>query len=373
MSDSPASKIDLFTVVGARPQFIKSAALTRVLEKEGLTQYLLHSGQHADAEMGLDLLEELGVPGPDIVLSPRQENRSMRMADMLNGVADQIRRVNPAMVVVYGDTDSTLAGALAAHHAGVPLVHIEAGLRSGDRSMPEEHNRIMTDQLSDLLFTTGPEAGSQLIKEGIAADRVVEVGDVMLDLALAVQPLLGNRIPKQWPTAGPILTVTLHRPSTVDQKEVLAGALEAMRTWMESTGGSVYFPVHPRTRYAMDRFGLGLPEGAVDPGPLSYMDMQSALYNASRVLTDSGGVQKEAWYQGTPAVILRDNTEWKALIDMGASALYGPLSILGKGGPSGLADALITDMRPPSVADSDILGGGAAALRIAKFLRQRLS
>lgn len=373
MSDFPASNFDLLTVVGARPQFIKSAALTRVLGEVNLSQYLLHTGQHTDREMGLDFLEELGVPGPDVVLSPRQDNRSTRMADMLQGVAEQIREVNPAMVVVYGDTDSTLSGALAAHHAGVPLVHVEAGLRSGDRSMPEEHNRIMTDQLSDLLFTTGPEAGIQLIKEGISADCVVEVGDVMLDLALAVQPILKNRVPPHWPSHGPVLTVTLHRPSTVDREEVLAGTLEAMRIWILNTGGSVYFPVHPRTRQAIDRFGLDLPSGIVDPGPLGYLDMQSALHRASRVLTDSGGVQKEAWYQGTRAIILRDNTEWNELIDMGASALFGPSAILEKGGPTRLSNALNADVPIPSIEGAEILGGGTAAMRIARALRQGVS
>jgi UDP-N-acetylglucosamine 2-epimerase len=238
--------------------------------------------------------------------------------------------------------------------------------------MPEEHNRIMTDQLADFLFTTGPEAGVQLTKEGVHEHRIVEVGDVMLDLALAVHPLLDGRSPAGWPSAGPVLTVTLHRPATVDRKEVLIAALEAMRIWMQETGGTVYFPVHPRTRKALDRFGLVLPSGAVDPGPLGYLDMQAALRRAVGVLTDSGGVQKEAWYQGTKAVILRDNTEWKELIHMGASTLFGPSALLGEGGAHGLAVALLGEAPVPPIAGTHWFGGGTASLRIAETLRDGL-
>ena len=293
MSSNSSSTKDLLTVVGARPQFIKSAALTRALSQKGLTQWLVHTGQHADDHMSMDFLVELGVPAPDARISPAQSGRSERLSDMIRGVAEQIERVKPRAVLVYGDTDSTMAGALAAHHAGVTLVHVEAGLRSGDRAMPEEHNRIMTDQLSDLLCTTGPPATEQLRREGVAPERIIEVGDVMLDLALAARETAANLSVQGWPAGNaPVLVTTLHRPSTVDRPELLQGALDALGQWVEVTGGTVVFPIHPRTLKVMESHDMKLPPRLVNPGPLGYLEMQAALCKADVVLTDSGGLQK---------------------------------------------------------------------------------
>ena len=370
---SPPHAADLLTVVGARPQFIKSAALTRALPDVGWSQRLVHSGQHPDDAMGLDFLIELGVPAPDVQLRPNQASRSRRMADMLVGIEAEIRKATPRAVVVYGDTDSTLAGALAAHHCNVPLVHVEAGLRSGDRRMPEEHNRIMTDQLADWLFTTGPAATRQLINEGMREERIAEVGDVMLDVALAARPLLRDRHPLLWPADGPVMLVTLHRPGLVDQSDLLKGALGAMGAWVSKVGGRIYFPVHPRTRRAMEEAGLKLPEGVVDPGPIGYLDMQAALHRADLVLTDSGGVQKEAWYQGTPAVVLRSTTEWKELLEMGACCLVDPSNLATPAGRNELLDKLETwrTVQVPSVQEAGLFGGGAAAASLLRTLTQR--
>lgn len=364
---------DLLTVVGARPQFIKSAALTRELSDVGWSQRLVHSGQHPDDAMGLDFLSELGVPPPEVQLRPDQTSRSRRMADMLIGIEAEIRKVNPRAVIVYGDTDSTLAGALAAHHCGVPLVHVEAGLRSGDRRMPEEHNRIMTDQLADWLFTTGPAATQQLIKEGMQGECIVEVGDVMLDVAVAARPLIEGRRPPDWPEKGPVLVVTLHRPGLVDQPDLLEGALGVLGSWISRVGGSVYFPVHPRTQKAMEKAGLKLPDGVIDPGPIGYLDMQAALYGADLVLTDSGGVQKEAWFQGSPAVVLRSTTEWKELLEIGACYLADPSGLATPVGRSELLDTLQTwqNVQVPSVREAGLFGGGTAASALLKTLTQR--
>lgn len=358
----------ILTVVGARPQFIKSVALTRQWSERGMEQWLVHAGQHPDDHMGTDFLSELGVSGPDARLRPSQASRSLRMADMLAGVSQEIGKVSPAAVVVYGDTDATLAGALAAHHAGVPLVHVEAGLRSGDRAMPEEHNRILTDSLSDLLCTTGPSASAQLQAEGVATGRILEVGDVMLDVALGVRERLEDRFPPGWPNRGPVLVVTLHRPATVDDAGRLAGALSAIGAWVGSTGGHVFFPVHPRTRANMERFGLALPDGVIETAPLGYIDMQSALFHADRVLTDSGGLQKEAWFQGTPGIVLRDTTEWRELVEVGASALFDPARLLEEGGAAALTAELAQDRPIVSVEESGLFGGGQAALRLVDGL-----
>lgn len=356
---TPSSRI--LTVVGARPQFIKSVALTRELASRGWGQWLVHAGQHPDDHMGMDFLTELGVPPPDARLHPSQVSRSHRLADMLTGLAEQIDQVRPAAVVVYGDTDATVAGALAAHHAGVPLVHVEAGLRSGDRTMPEEHNRILTDSLSDLLCTTGPFASAQLRAEGVNPDRILEVGDVMLDVALGVRERLGGRRPPGWPDRGPVLVVTLHRPATVDDADRLRGALEAMGDWVRTTGGQAVFPVHPRTRFNMERFGLAMPEGVIETPPFGYVDMQSALFHADRVLTDSGGLQKEAWFQGTSGVVLRDATEWKELVEVGASLLFDPARLLEEGGAVALTAELNRERSVPPVETSGLFGGGQAA------------
>ena len=362
----------LLTVVGARPQFIKSAALTRAIAESDWSEWLVHAGQHCDDEMGSSFLAELDVAAPHARLNPDQSGRTARLADMMRGIADQIQSVSPKAVLVYGDTDATLAGALAAHHAGVPLIHVEAGLRSGDRRMPEEHNRILTDSLSDLLCTTGPIPTAQLKKEGVPDERVMEVGDVMLDVALAVQAGLAARRPKGWPeTEAPVLTVTLHRPSNVDDATKLKAALDALQRWSERTGGWIYFPVHPRTQARMEAAGLALHDRAVNPGPIGYMDMQAALFHAERVLTDSGGLQKEAWFQGTSAVVLRDTTEWRELLDMGASVLFDPQRLLEGDGAGQLVTELTTERSAPSVIGSGMFGEGHAATRILEGIRSR--
>lgn len=367
--ESMNTKPILLTVTGARPQFIKSAAVTRELASSGWRQWLVHAGQHMDDGMGLDFLSELEVPMPDARLYPSQSGRTPRLADMMVGLTKQMDEVKPHAVMVYGDTDATLAGALAAHHAQLPLIHVEAGLRSGDRGMPEEHNRILTDQLSDLLCTTGPRATAQLIREGVDPSRLTEVGDVMLDVALAAGNLAKARLPKGWPEPPSlVLVVTLHRPATADDPVKLKGALDAIELWAKRTGGTVYFPVHPRTKGCLERYGLQLPNCVIDPGPIGYLDMQSALHHADCVLTDSGGVQKEAWFQGSPAVILRNTTEWTELLEIEASELFDPDLLVDSSGVQALAGRLQLKRSVPSVVGSGLFGEGLAAQRILSAL-----
>lgn len=330
----------------------------------------MHAGQHSDDHMGTDFLVELGVPAPAVRLTPSQVGRTERMADMMKGIGSEIRRVRPEVVLVYGDTDATLAGALAAHHAGVPLVHVEAGLRSGDRTMPEELNRILTDRLSDVWVTTGPGPTERLVSEGAPADGIVEAGDVMLDVALAVKEGLAHRHPPLWPQSGPVLTVTLHRPALVDDPVRLRAAMEALGYWATATGGQVYFPAHPRTVRRLGDMDLDLPAAVINPGPLGYVDMQAALHHASAVLTDSGGLQKEAWYQGTGAVVLRDTTEWTELLDIGASQLFDPNRLLEKDAASDLTAALQAASSAVQVNDAGLFGGGQAGHRILEALER---
>ena len=293
MADSPL----VLTIVGARPQFIKSAALTRALAGQRWTQRLLHAGQHPDDHMGSDFLTELGVPPPDVRLRPRQSGRSFRMADMMAGIAEEIASSAPAIVVVYGDTDATLAGALAAHHAGVPLVHVEAGLRSGDRSMPEELNRILTDSLSDAWITTGPGATEQLISEGHPEAGIVEAGDVMLDVALVAKLTLSNRFPPAWPSEGPVLVCTLHRPGLVDDQEQLAAALRAMAAWADQHEGTVYFPGIPAPKPTSKPLACRCQIGWWTRARWAIWTCRRPCFRPSRA-HGFGGVQKEAWFKG---------------------------------------------------------------------------
>jgi UDP-N-acetylglucosamine 2-epimerase len=305
-------------VVGARPQFIKAAPLSRALRRR-VREVLVHTGQHYDRDMSEAFFEELGIPAPDRHLGIGSGSHGAMTGRMLEALEAVMREVGPDLVVVLGDTNSTLAGALAAAKLGIPVAHVEAGLRSFDAAMPEEINRRLTDHVSRLLFCPSPTALANLRAEGITRG-VHRVGDVMMDAVrqnLARARRAGSRPGAPAPRS--YYLATLHRQENVDDPRRLASILRALASLSHPT----VLPVHPRTRKAIS--GLGLrPAGRLHlRAPATYLEMLSLEAGARAVLTDSGGVQKEAFILGTPCVTLRETTEWVETLERGANRLVG--------------------------------------------------
>jgi UDP-N-acetylglucosamine 2-epimerase (non-hydrolysing)/UDP-GlcNAc3NAcA epimerase len=312
----------VLTVVGNRPQFVKAAAVSRLLRAEH-EEVLLHTGQHYDDELSAVFFAELGLPAPDLELRLGTGTNAEQTARMLGALAPAIADAEPDAVLVYGDTNSTLAGGLAAAQDGVPVVHVEAGMRSFDRSMPEELNRVLTDHLSSLLLCSSQTAVANLEREGVAG-RVELVGDVMVDVAALVAPRAAadpGPLAQAGVTAGEYLLVTAHRAGNVDDP----ARLERLVALLEALPGPVALPLHPRTRARLETTGL-LARLEAAPGvrllaPVGYVEFAALLAQARAVLTDSGGVQKEAYLAGVPCVTLRDRTEWVETVDAGWNAL----------------------------------------------------
>jgi UDP-N-acetylglucosamine 2-epimerase len=313
--------VKVASVVGARPQFVKAAAVSAVLRKKH-TEVLIHTGQHYDDGMSATFFRSLKIPEPEVNLGVGSGTHGEQTGRMLIELEKVLLADPPNVVLTYGDTNSTLAAALVAAKLEIPLGHVEAGLRSHNRHMPEEINRVVTDHLSSLLFCPTPTAVEQLAAEGIHAG-VHLVGDVMYDVALATaQEARGRDVLKRLGlTRKEYLLCTVHRPSNTDEERSLRSIVEALR----SCGRTVVFPVHPRTRKALEKHGLtdDLPETLVLTEPLDYLDFQCLLMEAAKVLTDSGGVQKEAYFFGVPCITLRDDTEWIETVEDGWNVLVG--------------------------------------------------
>ena len=298
----------VLSVVGARPQFVKAALLSGEFRARGVDERLAHTGQHYDERMSDVFFSELELPSPHWHLGVGSGSHADQTAHMMMRLEPIVLECDPDCVLVYGDTNSTLAGALVASKLGVPLVHVEAGLRSFDKSMPEEVNRLVADRLGDLLLAPGASAARQLASEGITAPVEV-VGDLMVDLALLAaerlqtRPAILDRFDlkeKQFAVA------TIHRAGNTDNTAVFARLIAGLR----KAGMPIVFPVHPRTRPLVEAFRVGGGDGIVTCEPLSYLDMLALQQHARVVLTDSGGMQKECITLGTPCVTLRDTTEW---------------------------------------------------------------
>ena len=349
----------VMSLVGNRPQFVKAAPLSRALRHRG-TEILVHSGQHYDPDLADLFFDELGIPEPDHALGIGPGTPLGQLAAMLARLEKLIAAEQPDVLLVYGDTTTTLAGALCAAKTGVPVAHVEAGLRSFDRRMPEEQNRVTTDHLSDLLFCPTPVAAENLSREGITAG-VHLVGDVMLDAALLFADVAQAR-----PGAeaygleeGEFILVTVHRAAATDTPEALASLVEVL----EALPGPALFPVHPRTRAKLTAAGLWETARSIPGvhliGPVGYLDFTRLLTQASAVVTDSGGVQKEACLHRVPCVTLRTTTEWTETVTHGFNTLTGmdPVKVA-----DALAAATIPDAAP------DLYGDGQAAQRIADVL-----
>jgi UDP-GlcNAc3NAcA epimerase len=312
----------VLTVIGNRPQFIKAAAVSPRLRAEG-EELLVHTGQHFDDELSAVFFSELGLPAPDLELGVALGSNTSQTARMLGALEAVLADVAPDAVLVYGDTNSTLAGALAGAQAGVPVAHVEAGMRSFDRSMPEEVNRVLVDHAASLLLCSSEVAVSNLAREGVAG-AVELVGDVMVDVALATQPRARERVDLvalRGLEPGGYLLATAHRAGNVDDLDRLRSLVELLL----SMPLPVLFVLHPRTRRRLDEADLlGSLEASgrvITAPPLGYLEMTALLCNCRAVLTDSGGLQKEAYLAGVPCVTLRANTEWVETVEQGWNVL----------------------------------------------------
>ncbi len=313
----------IYNVVGARPNFMKMAPVVVELQKRGIAQRLVHTGQHYDAAMSTVFFEELGLPQPDAFLGIGSGTHAQQTARAMIALEEDLTQQKPSMVVVAGDVNSTAAAAMTASKLGIPVAHVEAGLRSFDRSMPEELNRIVTDHLSDLLFTTEESGNLNLQREGIPSGKIHFVGNCMVDSLRRYRSEAVGRRP--WEPLGVAengyALVTLHRPSNVDSDERLTDLLGMLG--VISSRLPVLFPVHPRTSRAIQRLGLPTPETLVLLDPLPYITFLGLMSAAKVVLTDSGGIQEETTALGVPCLTLRSNTERPSTVDLGTNELLG--------------------------------------------------
>jgi len=306
----------VLSVVGARPQFVKCAPVSREVRKVH-EEVLVHTGQHYDYLLSEVFFRDLGIPAPDYHLEIGSGSHGVQTGRMLAAIEEVIGKEKPDLVLVYGDTNSTLAGALAAAKVHVPVAHVEAGLRSFDRRMPEEVNRVLTDHCSDILFCPTATAVANLAAEGVTAG-VHLTGDVMVDALRENLPLAEERSTVDLPATGYFLA-TVHRASNTDDPAALRAIMEAF----SRLEVPVVFPVHPRTQKKLAGYGITPAANVRVVEPLPYFDMLALLSGARAVLTDSGGVQKEAYILKVPCVTLRENTEWVETIEDGWNVLVG--------------------------------------------------
>lgn len=327
----------VLTVVGARPQFIKAAVVSRAINESnrssspGIEEFIVHTGQHYDHNMSAVFFDELQIPRPDVNLEIGSLSHGRQTGEMMIRLEELFLQQKPDLILVYGDTNSTLAGSLTAAKLHIPIAHVEAGLRSFNRRMPEEINRIITDQLSELLFCPTREAVENLCREGIPDEKVgakvFQSGDAMCDAAL----YYGKFAEKNWLsdnhlTSGDYILATIHRAESTDDPTILTGLVEALKT-ISNRHLPIVWPVHPRTRKKIAELGMlekimEAPElRMVDP--LSYLQMVCAEKNSRLILTDSGGVQKEAFFHGVLCVTMRRETEWVELVESGWNLVAG--------------------------------------------------
>ena len=347
----------IVSIVGARPQFIKAAPVSRALVESGHHEFLLHTGQHYDHSMSQVFFDELEIPRPDLNLAIGSGSHGRQTGQMLTGIEEVLQEQRPDWVLVYGDTNSTLAGALAAAKLQIPLAHVEAGLRSFNWSMPEEVNRVLTDRCSQALFCPTQTAVDNLAREGIH-EGVVLTGDVMYDAMLQYLGRIDEEavLNQYGLTSETYVLATIHRAATTDSKANLLAAVDclAQSSW------PVLLPLHPRTAQALQEYGISPPENVHAIDPISYLHMLALEKNARVIMTDSGGVQKEAYILGVPCVTLRNETEWVETTLTGWNILAGldsqaTAAILARAVPNGNRPALF--------------GKGQAAMQIVRYLQ----
>jgi UDP-N-acetylglucosamine 2-epimerase len=345
------------TIIGTRPQFVKAAPMSRALAEAGHDELRIHTGQHYDSDMSGIFFQELSLPAPHVNLGIGSGSHGAQTGRMLTAIEEYLLGNAVDAVLVYGDTNSTLAGALCACKLGIPLLHVEAGLRSFNRSMPEEHNRVLTDHCSDLLFCPTQNALRNLKREGLA-HRAHVVGDLMLDAVTTHAATARERttcLNDLGLKPGEYSLLTLHRAENTGSRERLSAIVAALGR----LNATVVFPIHPRTRNAFDGYGISLPGNVLPTGPSGYLDMLTLTMNARCVLTDSGGLQKEAFWLKTPCITLRDETEWTETVEAGWNQIVGASA-------NAIVDAA-TAATPPT-AHPPLYGEPGAAVRITQLI-----
>lgn len=348
----------ILTIVGARPQFIKAAMLSReISNSDTANEVLVHTGQHHDANMSDVFFNELGIPLPDYNLGIGSGSHGAMTGRQLEAIEQILVREEPDWVVVFGDTNSTLAGALAATKLNIPLAHIEAGLRSYNKAMPEETNRILTDHSSDFLFAPTPKAVANLKAEGFIDTNIFLVGDIMYDATLAYRELARE---PEWFKAtkshkAKYILSTIHRAENTDTERRLRNIVVGLG----QSGHQVILPMHPRTLKQLKRFNIELPKNIFLAPPVGYLEMLWLEANSALVATDSGGVQKEAYFQGKQCVTLRAETEWTELVDAGVNELVDD-------SPELIARATNKPLR--AIGNTDRYGVGDTASQILSTL-----
>ena len=358
--------MQIIHVVGARPNFMKMAPVVRVMAAcpGEFEQRLIHTGQHYDRNVSQVFFDELGLPKPDVNLNVGSGTHASQTAEVMIRFEKVLLEFRPDWVCVPGDVNSSLACALVAAKLGIRVAHIEAGLRSFDRTMPEEINRVLTDQLADLLFTPSPDADKNLLREGIAPESIRRVGNVMIDTLVRLLPKARERSPSLTANLGfdRFVLVTLHRPANVDNHQGLLALMECLRQIALII--PVVFPVHPRTRKQLADAGWQDGEARLKPiEPLGYLDFLGLQERAALVITDSGGVQEETTFLGVPCLTLRPNTERPITITEGTNQLV-------RGGSAGLLDAVRRALQQPATPRSTPpLWDGHAAERIVEAFR----
>jgi UDP-N-acetylglucosamine 2-epimerase len=353
---SGLAAVKVLSVVGNRPQFVKSAPLSLALRHRGIDEVVLHTGQHYDPELSQIFFDQLGLAEPGYRLEAGGVSRAEMLARMEPGIRDAIAREEPDWVLVYGDTNSTLAGARAARAHATALAHVEAGLRSGDLSMPEEHNRIETDELAQLLLCPDERSAETLRSEGVAG-RAEVVGDVMADACFRLAPLARERsdvLERLALQPGAYVVATIHREANV-ARDRLGRLLDGLGRGDER----VILPAHPRTRAALASSALRPAANTSVIDPLGYLDLAALASQARVVATDSGGLQKEAYWYGVPCVTLRPSTEWVDTVAVGANVLVDD-------DPDAI-EAAIRSARMPA-ARPPLYGDGHASERVAERL-----
>jgi UDP-N-acetylglucosamine 2-epimerase len=350
--------VKFVSIVGARPQFIKLAPVSRAL-RQWHDEVIVHTGQHYDVAMSATFFKELAIPWPDVNLEIGSGSHGAQTGRMLTAIEETLLDHKPSGVLVFGDTNSTLAGALAAAKLQIPVAHVEAGLRSFNRAMPEELNRIVTDHLSHRLFCPTETARAQAEAEGLT-HGVEVVGDVMFDVLLQARQTLEERARMLLPALGvrpnEYILVTIHRASNTDDP----AAIRRIASALNCSALPVVFPVHPRTRKYLADYGIVWDERVRLVEPVGHLDMLALQRHAARIATDSGGVQKEAYLLGTPCVTLRDDTEW-------VETLHGGWNVLVGNDTEAISAALA---QPSPIAERRYpFGRGDAAQRIAQSLR----
>jgi UDP-N-acetylglucosamine 2-epimerase (non-hydrolysing) len=307
-------------VVGARPNFMKAAPVVRALAQEpGMRQSLVHTGQHYDQNMSDVFFRELEIPEPDFNLAVGSGTHAHQTGQIMMRFEPVVEKFRPDWVLVYGDVNSTIAAALVCSKLRIRVAHVEAGLRSFDRGMPEEINRLLTDQIADLLFTPSEDGNQNLLREGVPAERIRLVGNVMIDTLVRLLPKAAASLPQGLPRQYAL--VTLHRPSNVDDPEMLRPILQVLDGISHEL--PVIFPVHPRTRQRIEQLGFRAGENLHFWEPQSYLQFLGLQQRATVVITDSGGIQEETTFLGVPCLTLRDSTERPITVTVGTNVLLG--------------------------------------------------